>query len=197
MKKSKKWMIVLAIILVPVIGLGFNYFSWHGEKDTSKQALTVDGGITVQEIAAEKNIVPGDKICDAVGFNIKSTAPSFLRVKVESSYSYDGNSENTTSANIYEIKQVKDNWIKGNDGYYYYTKAVDKNSQSSVPFVDSIYFTVEAGEDVDANQYQNKYIHAKVTAEMIQAKYGVFEDAWGIHSGDVYDKLKEESDKIN
>ena len=32
---------------------------------------------------------------------------------------------------------------------------------------------------------------------MIQAKYGVFEDAWGIHSGDVYDKLKEESDKIN
>lgn len=197
MKKSKKWMIVLAIILVPVIGLGFNYFSWHGEKDTSKQALTVDGGITVQEIAAEKNIVPGDKICDAVGFNIKSTAPSFLRVKVESSYSNDGNSENTTSANIYEIKQVKDNWIKGNDGYYYYTKAVDKNSQLSVPFVDSIYFTVEAGEDVDANQYQNKYIHAKVTAEMIQAKYGVFEDAWGIHSGDVYDKLKEESDKIN
>lgn len=197
MKKSKKWMIVLAIILVPVIGLGFNYFSWHGEKDTSKQALTVDGGITVQEIAAEKNIVPGDKICDAVGFNIKSTAPSFLRVKVESSYSNDGNSENTTSANIYEIKQVKDNWIKGNDGYYYYTKAVDKNSQSSVPFVDSIYFTVEAGEDVDANQYQNKYIHAKVTAEMIQVKYGVFEDAWGIHSGDVYDKLKEESDKIN
>lgn len=192
MSKSKKLMLVLIAILIPAVGFGLNYFNWNGSKDVSpNQTLTVDGGIDVTNISSEQKLVPGDKICETIQFNIESTAPSFIRVKVDTSYSNDGGAL-TTPADIGTIEVKNEKWVSYGD-YYYYTEAVDKKTTGVLPFADSIIFEVK---DDKANTYQNKYIHAKITAEMIQVKHGVFADIWNIPSSEpLYTTLKTISDQ--
>lgn len=198
MRKHKKLLIALAVILIPAIGFGFNYFDWHKDASVSKQTLTVDGDINV-DVSSGQKLVPGDMICDNIAFNIESTASSLLRVSVKT---YSSNNEtigdvsNQASENIGKVINLNGDWIDGKDGYYYYTKAVDKNlNPEALSFADGIKFEVDEG--VNANEYQNKYIHATISAEMIQAKYGVFESAWGVRSGHVvYEQLKEASDQV-
>ena len=189
MNKKKKFLIALVVILVPVIGFGFNYFRWDGNDQVSKQTLTVNGGISIENISADQKLVPGDKICDTIGFDIKSTAPSLLRVKVETFCGDD-----TTPVDIGIVEGVDKNWVNGNDGYYYYTKTVDQ-STGVLQFASDLKFGTETGEDL--NQYQDQYIKAKITAEMVQAKYGVFETAWEMDSTHpAYAQLKTASDQV-
>lgn len=198
MRNRKKLLIALAVILIPVIGFGLNYFNWNQDTSVSKQALTVDGEMTVKDVSSEQKLVPGDMICDDIIFNIESTAPSLLRVSVETYSSENGtigDVSNQNSENIGKVINLDTDWVDGEDGYYYYTKAVDKDLNSeALSFADGIKFEVDEG--VNANKYQNQYIHATISAEMIQAKYGVFESAWGVSSGHVaYEQLKAESDQ--
>lgn len=192
MKKGKKFAIALVVMLIPAIGFGFGYFKWNANKDLSNQTLTVKGGIVTTEVSTDGGLVPGDEICGAIGFNIESTAPSLLRVKVEASCNGDNGLKD-----VGVIEGLKDDWVYGgdDDGYYYYTKAVNKTTQDSVivQFTDSIKFDAKNGEDV--NQYQGKEISTKIEAEMVQAKYGVFETKWDVKSGHpAYDQLKAASD---
>jgi len=189
MKKSKKLAIALVVVLIPAIGFGFNYFKWSKEQPLSNhQTLTVKGDIAVTEVSTDEGLVPGDEICGAIGFNIESTAPSLLRVTVEAS---------CNGKDVGIIEGISENWIDGEDGYYYYKQAVNKTEQNSVivQFADSIKFDAKNGEDV--NDYQGKEITTKITADMVQAKYGVFVTDWGINSGHpAYEQLKAASDAV-
>lgn len=189
MKKSKKLAIALVVVLIPAIGFGFNYFKWSKEQPLSNhQTLTVKGDIAVTEVSTDEGLVPGDEICGSIGFNIESTAPSLLRVTVEAS---------CNGKDVGIIEGISENWIDGGDGYYYYKQAVNKTEQNSVivQFADSIKFDAKNGEDV--NDYQGKEITTKITADMVQAKYGVFVTDWGINSGHpAYEQLKAASDAV-
>lgn len=189
MKKSKKLAIALVVVLIPAIGFGFNYFKWSKEQPLSNhQTLTVKGDIAVTEVSTDEGLVPGDEICGAIGFNIESTAPSLLRVTVEAS---------CNGKDVGIIEGISENWIDGGDGYYYYKQAVNKTEQNSVivQFADSIKFDAKNGKDV--NDYQGKEITTKITADMVQAKYGVFATDWGINSGHpAYEQLKAASDAV-
>lgn len=90
MKRFRKVLIVLLAILVPVsIGFGFNFFNKEINSTSNKQNKTmiVDGELKINEdnIANVNNLFPGDKICDDVTLNIKSTV-SLLRAKVNVYY---------------------------------------------------------------------------------------------------------------
>ena len=51
MKKRKILLITLLAVLIPAaIGFGYKFFSWNGTDNTSKQAMTVDGGININKI---------------------------------------------------------------------------------------------------------------------------------------------------
>ena len=188
MKRFRKVLIVLLAILVPVsIGFGFNFFSWNDSKELSKEAMTVDGALTIKDIANAQNLVPGDKICDDVTMDIKSSTVSLLRVKVDV---YCADSE-TAETDIAPIKNAGDNWLKGSDGYYYYTQGV-KNGDIVKLAEEGIYFNGLNG-NVDMNKYQCKKIKVVANAELVQAKHGVFAEKWGLSEnkdGDIYTKLK-------
>lgn len=188
MKRFRKVLIVLLAILVPVsIGFGFNFFSWNDSKELSKEAMTVDGALTIKDIANAQNLVPGDKICDDVTMDIKSSTVSLLRVKVDV---YCADSE-TAETDIAPIKNAGDNWLKGSDGYYYYTQGV-KNGDIVKLAEEGIYFNGLNG-NVDMNKYQGKKIKVVANAELVQAKHGVFAEKWGLSEnkdGDIYTKLK-------
>ena len=186
MKRFRKILIVLLAILVPVsIGFGFNFFSWNKSQELSKEAMTVDGALTITDVANVKNLVPGDKICDGVTMDIKSSAVSLLRVKVDV---YCADSK-TPETDIAPIDNPGTNWLKGSDGYYYYAKGV-KNGDIVKLAEEGIYFN-GLNDNVDMNKYQGKKIKV-ANAELIQAKYGVFKDAWGLDQNvdkDIYNKL--------
>lgn len=188
LKRFRKVLIVLLAILVPVsIGFGFNFFSWNGSKELNKEAMTVEGELSIDDLANIKNLVPGDKICDSVTMNITSSTVSSLRVKVEI---YCADSEKPET-DIAPIKNAGDNWLKGSDGYYYYTQGV-KNGDIVKLAEDGIYFN-GLNDNVDMNKYQGKKIKVVANAELVQAKHGVFAEKWGLSEnkdGDIYTKLK-------
>lgn len=200
MKRFRKVLVVLLAILVPVsIGFGFNFFSKNMEAESKKQyqTMTVDGELSINDVANVQNLVPGDKICNGVTMNITSSAVSLLRVKVDV-YCADST---TPEKDIAPINNPGDNWLKGSDGYYYYTQGVgDVNKEGIVKQVilaeDGIYFN---GVDnaVDMNKYQGKKIKVKAEAELVQAKHGAFAQKWGLNQdddGNIYTKLKQISD---
>lgn len=184
MKRFRKVLIVLLAILVPVsIGFGYNFFSWNGSKELNKEAMTVEGELSIDDLANIKNLVPGDKICDSLTMNITSSTVSLLRVKVNVYYA----DSETAETDIAPIKNAGDNWLKGSDGYYYYTQGV-KNGDIVKLAEDGIYFN-GLNDNVDMNKYQGKKIKVVANAELVQAKHGVFEKKWGLNSGEIYTKL--------
>lgn len=198
LKRFRKVLIVLLAILVPVsIGFGFNFFSWNGSKESAEnQAMTVAGTLTVNQISESQNLVPQDKICNGVTMDITSSAVSLLRVKVDI---YCADSE-TAETDIAPIKNAGDNWLKGSDGYYYYTQGV-KNGDTVTLASDGIYFNAAEDEaynkdedsGINMNKYQGKKIKVVANAELVQAKHGVFAEKWGLSEnkdGDIYTKLK-------
>ena len=200
MKRFRKVLIVLLAILVPVsIGFGFNFFSGESSDSAENKAMTVSGTLTVNKISEAQNLVPGDKICDGVTMNIKSSAVSLLRVKVDIYYAEVGSTEYTVTTDIASIKNAGDNWLKGSDGYYYYANGV-KNGNTVTLASDGIYFNAAEDEadnkdedsGINMNKYQGKKIKVVANAELVQAKYGVFKDAWGLDQNvdkDIYNKL--------
>lgn len=198
LKRFRKVLIVLLAILVPVsIGFGFNFFSWNGSKESAEnQAMTVAGTLTINQISEAQNLVPGDKICKGVTMNITSSAVSLLRVKVDVYYAEAGSTEYTVTTDIEPIKNAGDNWLKGSDGYYYYTQGV-KNGDTVTLASDGIYFNAAEDEaynkdedsGINMNKYQGKKIKVVANAELVQAKHGVFEKKWGLNSGEIYTKL--------
>ena len=204
MKRFRKVLVVLLAILVPVsIGFGFNFFSKNMEAESKKQyqTMTVDGTLKINEkdITNVQNLVPGDKICDGVTMNITSSAVSLLRVKVDIYYAEVGSTEYTVTTDIASIKNAGDNWLKGSDGYYYYANGV-KNGNTVTLASDGIYFNAAEDEadnkdedsGINMNKYQGKKIKVVANAELVQAKYGVFKDAWGLDQNvdkDIYNKL--------
>ena len=196
MKRFRKVLIVLLAILVPVsIGFGFNFFSWNKSQELSKEAMTVDGALTITDVANVKNLVPGDKICDGVTMDIKSSAVSLLRVKVDIYYAEAGSTEYTVTTDIAPIKNAGDNWLKGSDGYYYYTQGV-KNGDIVKLAEEGIYFN-GLNDNVDMNKYQGKKIKVVANAELVQGKHGVFADKWELsenNNANIYTTLKSISD---
>lgn len=197
MKRFRKVLIVLLAILVPVsIGFGFNFFSGESSDSAENQAMTVAGELTVNEIKNAQNLVPGDKICNGVTMNITSSAVSLLRVKVDIYYAEAGSTEYTVTTDIEPIKIAGDNWLKGSEGYYYYTQGV-KNGNTVTLASDGIYFNAAEDEadnkdedsGINMNKYQGKKIKVVANAELVQAKHSVFADKWGLNSGEIYTKL--------
>ena len=201
MKKFRKVLIVLLAILVPVsIGFGYNFFNSKSSDSAENQAMTVAGTLTVNQISEAQNLVPQDKICNGVTMNITSSAVSLLRVKVDI---YCADSE-TAETDIAPIKNAGDNWLKGSDGYYYYTQGV-KNGDTVTLASDGIYFNAAEDEaynkdedsGINMNKYQGKKIKVVANAELVQAKHGVFADKWGLsenNNANIYTTLKSISD---
>ena len=192
LKRFRKVLIVLLAILVPVsIGFGFNFFSWNDSKSAENKAMTVKGTLTVNQISGAQNLVPKDKICNGVTMDITSSAVSLLRVKVDVYYAEAGSTEYTVTTDIAPIKIAGDNWLKGSDGYYYYTQGV-KNGDIVKLAEGGIYFN-GINDNVDMNKYQGEKIKVVANAELVQAKHGVFAEKWGLSEnkdGDIYTKLK-------
>lgn len=192
-KRNKRVAIVLVCILIPVIGFGFGYFFKKVETEKKvSNTLTVDGDIggTIAEstVTNENGIVPGDTVNETIKLKPNSTADSLIRVKVESSWTGGENVADLKSSNIEliyddsvnvkeEISNESNYWYKSSDGYLYYMSPV-KKSNEDMPLVKGIKFIGSDEEDI--NKYQGRELKIRVNMDMVQCKYGAFEQTWGI-----------------
>lgn len=212
--RTRKVIIVLVCILIPVGALGFGYFI-GGDKINDKDVthtLTIDGSIggtvTNTQETNMNGIVPGDTIEETINIKPNATTPSLLRVKIEPSW-HDGNDKmDLPTSNIeliYADDIVKSNfdtkgndyWYKNDDGYLYYMNSVTKRDEA-MELVESIRF-LGGNTDEDASKYQGKKLKIDVTMDMIQCKYAPYKKKWQIQSSDLNENLEalcSESDKV-
>ncbi len=212
--RTRKVIIVLVCILIPLGALGFGYFI-GGDKINDKDVthtLTVDGSIggsvTNTQETNMNGIVPGDTVEETININPNATTPSLLRVKIEPSW-HDGNEKIDLSTSnielIYADDIVKSNfdtkgndyWYKNDDGYLYYMNSVTTKDKA-IELVKGIKF-LGGNNDEDASKYQGKKLKIDVTMDMIQCKYAPYKEKWKIQSSNLNNKLEElcpESDKV-
>lgn len=186
-KKVKRSLVVLVAILVTsVVGFGFGFFYWNSDEYKGQnEALEVKGELTVENLANDKKVVPGDSLCGAVKLNINSSAVSLLRVKLLVT------SDGESIKKGYIVEGLSDKWLVGNDGYYYYKEGVT-SSNKEIAFISGIKFGMEDSDSdsiTNMNDFQGKKINVDIQAEMVQSKYNAFEAAWGIKEGEVYNLL--------
>lgn len=108
------------------------------------------------------------------------------------------------------------NWIKGNDGYYYYNKVLEpKNKDTEKSVTKELLKSVSLKENIpndEKEEYQNRNLTVNVSSEAIQVNEKalnekaledinrkVLEDKWNLNETDknAYDNLKEIIEKYN
>lgn len=200
-KQLRRVTLVLLISVIPIGAFGFGYFYSNKAVDNEvANTLTVDGNIKgsiVSEVKNMDSIVPGDTINKSIEILPNATAPSLLRVKINSSW-YDGIKESDLpSDNIkflyvdnvkefFSSESSKDYWYKLGE-YLYYMDLVTTNDEV-IKLVDGIKFN----GGPNANEYQGKNLKIKVDLDLIQAKHKVYSGKWQVDN----EKLKKELDSL-
>ena len=83
-------------------------------------------------------------------------------------------------------------WLKGNDGYYYYTSILPANTESS-EILKSLTITLkdEYGNDLVENpsEYEGKTLIVDVNSEAIQPTQQAYIDSWGVTDQNIVNLL--------
>ncbi|GAA0709099.1 hypothetical protein GCM10008904_19760 [Paraclostridium ghonii] len=128
------------------------------------------------------NMVPGDTEIKLVQTQNTTTYDSFIRVKITPKWK-DNKLNNemielTFGDNNSNLGSGDGQWLKGNDGYYYYMGKIDSKKFTN-PILSSVKLSTEAG-----SEYRDAKFDVFVEAESIQADNDAQDDAWK-NAGDI------------
>lgn len=206
--RTRKVIIVLVCILIPLGAFGFGYF-WGSDNENHEVAHTlsvngnIQGSITEDVSTNVVGMVPGDQVETTINIKPMSTADSLLRVKVDPYWKTEDGRKNISLSNK-NLKLIEKNletnitdgkWYK--EGGYYYYMGIVKN-ENSIELIKGIEFLVLDNEDSDynVNDYQNKSIGIEVTMEMVQCSDKAYTGKWNSNN-DLPENLKTALDKYS
>lgn len=169
MSKNKILLLSLAAVLC-IVGTTGALAQYTAEKETVNNLKIDTVDIELQEFQLDENsseiefVNPTQQIPGATISKIPRVynkgSDCWLRVKLD--FSIDD--ENLETVNIDDLNGfVFDNWVKGDDGYYYLIQVLSENDDINI--FDSVTIPSEWG-----NEYKDKNIFVDVTAEAIQTK---------------------------
>ena len=199
-------LVTIAFLLIGIrVGTTSAYFISEDKVTNNFQNGDVDIEIEEPNFNPPNSGWSGWKVDKKVQVKNESTVPVLVRVSITPSWSNDkeGNSpflgnisENVVKLNFNKENLITDSnkivpksWIQGNDGYYYYTSALEiedetneeKNKTSAL--LQSIEATINAetvGEDF-VSLYEDKYLQVDVKSEAIQISDKSYEKLWNIN----------------
>lgn len=199
-------LVTIAFLLIGIrVGTTSAYFISEDRVTNNFQNGDVDIEIEEPNFNPPNSGWSGWKVDKEVQVKNESTVPILVRVSITPSWSNDkeGNSpflgnisENVVKLNFNKENLITDSnkivpksWIQGNDGYYYYTSALEiedetneeKNKTSAL--LQSIEATINAetvGEDF-VSLYEDKYLQVDVKSEAIQISDKSYEKLWNIN----------------
>lgn len=176
MKKKLFALAVLAICAATAASSTLAYFT----SQTQAHNVITTGGVAIEIVEYSngveikdgvmpdsfKNVMPGATVSKEVTVkNQDEAADAWIRAKVDVSVKDPG--ENTLDAGVIDIiyKLSADTWIKGDEGYYYYTKPVAPGTATE-PLFENVQFS---GPEM-GNEYQNCTVEIDIYAQAVQYK---------------------------
>lgn len=165
--KKKILSIALVVAMVAVIAAGsLAYFT---DKDSADNVFTVGNvNITLTEPNWDSTgkedapeVYAGEPLAKDPTVTNDGNNPCFVRIKVENLDQF-GNKGAITYRTDYVADKLGDNWAKGTDGYFYYTKVLEVGAHTDALFDQIVMPTGLTGGEQAAP--------IKVTAEAVQAQ---------------------------
>lgn len=167
-KKVLSTVLAGALAVTAVVGGSLAYFTDKENKDNTFTVGNVD--ITLTEPNWEGNgsvdapeAYPGEPLAKDPTVKNDGANPCFVRIKVEGLDSL-GNAGMITYRTDYVKDKLGDDWVKGNDGYFYYDSVLEVGATTDALFDQIVMPTGLTNGDGDT-----KY-DVVVTAEAVQAQ---------------------------
>lgn len=189
---NKKRIVTLLVAGALTLGVVGGTYAWFTAKDTVTNSFSTlgsdedeSGDIKIVEEFDEdgaKEVLPGTTVRKEVSVKNVGDYDEFIRVSLNPKFNQD--SENKLDTKLIELNLTKDsNWIKGEDGWYYYIGKVAPE-ETTKKVLDSVTLSKNA-----ENEYKNVSFEVVVIAEGIQAKNGAAADTWQSAGADIIDEL--------
>ena len=176
----KKKILALAVIAMLTSVIASGTLAYYTAEERAHNVITSGGvGIELVEKTKDANgaevdfpkegissVMPGTSVSKIVKVQNDGASEAWIRVQIEASLKdVDGSDlpltfgENDTRAMDYEIL---DEWIDGEDGYYYYKKPVAAGEYTDILF-EEVKFDAAMG-----NEYQNSTANIIISAQAVQ-----------------------------
>ena len=169
----KKKLFSLAVICICLSVVSAGTLAYYTANETAHNVIT-SGGVNIEVVEQMQNgdtlidfpaegisgVMPGTSVSKIVRVENTGASDAWIRVKV---------SEKMTSAEGADLSagvmtyKVKEGWIDGGDGYYYYNEPVAPADSTDVLF-ETVNFDAAMG-----NEYQNCTANILIYAEAVQS----------------------------
>ena len=164
-KKKRNTLIALAITVVCAISVGITYAAFNAKKETTNVITIGNIGVELIDIYTRpKSVAPGEEVSKIVSAKNTGSNDAYVRINVEKTWTAEGEEISSLDNDLIEINfPNEDEWIKGEDNYYYYQKIL-KPGETADNLIDS--FKLGLGYSYDGNEVEGNII---VKAEAIQS----------------------------
>ena len=204
MTKKKVSLIIAAGVLATALVGGS--LAWFTDKDTATNHFKT--GSIAHEIVEVFNpegpaqdLLPGDEVNKDVWIDNTATSDALLRVKITATLDGKDIAYNTNpkvlelvfAEGVQEVlgEKIEDgtNWVKGNDGYFYYTKIFAKKGEAATRS-EQLLDAVRIDKDVeDQKSYGNKKIDVIINSETVQVNSDAYRESWEITGTNPEEKI--------
>ncbi|QPJ84763.1 hypothetical protein HH195_02075 [Sarcina sp. JB2] len=196
-------LVAIAFLLVGIrVGTTSAYFISEDKVTNNFQNGDIDIEVEEPDFKPPSEGWSGQKINKKVQVKNESIIPVLVRVNITPSWSIDkeGNSPfsmGNVSEDVVKLNLKKGNlitsingnisgkWIKGNDGYYYYTSILNAGETTN-ELLESVQAAVDestVGENF-VGLYKDKYLQVDVKSEAIQVSEEACKKLWNIDIND-------------
>lgn len=174
MAKTKKPILLISIMTIILSLFAFQTIAYFTAEKVIHNVITT-GSINIQLIEwsdKEKGIpfpkdgvssvMPGATVNKVVEVKNVGISDAYIRVKVDKEIILANSNNANPDLGLMKINFDDEYWLLGDDGYYYYNKAL-KPDETTVALLSSVYFDVKMD-----NKYQNSVAKVNVTAYATQ-----------------------------
>ena len=214
--KNRKKVITIALLLISVTAIAGTHAIYTSKANAVNKFMAADADIEIEEDFEEDDSWDGDVKSKVVQIKNEAFTDSLVRVSITPRWvDSEGNpfsgdvSENTIIFNfsehlkaIDEVTIPSNNWVKGNDGYYYYMEKLKAKTEETESLTSVLLESVSLKQGIElSTEYNGKDLLVDVKAETVQAtnhdenKDGIneyqFEKLWIDVDEKVSEKLKD------
>lgn len=199
---KKKVLLILGIVLVlAATATSLAYFT---SKETKKNEFTV-GSVQTKiiekdfkqnsELSSNKQVVPKSVNVANAGEN-----PVLVRVIINPQWDEEKDKDGkvikpiTSASNQVKLNfssNIDGNWIKGNDGYYYYNKVLEPGETTGT-LLESVQLKDNLSDD-EKNEYKDRNLTVNVSSEAIQAVKKYIDKNKDTGKDEIVEKVNEEA----
>lgn len=181
----KRKLLILSLLAIGVASLTAGTLAYFNAEDTAHNVIT-SGGVNIQIVEKTKDeggalvefpaggltgIMPGTAASKIVSVTNTGASEAWIRVKLDLSIRSAGGdklpAELTVGQETIPVvdPEVKEGWLAGTGGYYYYTKPV-ASQDSTTNFMETVRFAPQMG-----NEYQGCTVTLVVSAQAVQTAH--------------------------